>query len=122
MHIRGKITTILVLATLQGAAFAGQFANSWGKITAIRSYGLADASTPPTYIQVAGTSVNSNCASADWGKGALNYWYISPDEKHLLSVILTAYSTGQNVKVTSNDDTSYKIGGACRVVYVDVQD
>lgn len=103
---------------------ATQAATAWGQIVSIRSYGSGSADLP-TYFQVEGVKVVGpppapNCASSDWGKGDLTYWFIDPTNKALLSVMLTAYSTGKNVKVTYDNDNQLYYG-SCRVVYLDLQ-
>ncbi len=110
-----------LMLSVSGLCSAGQFSTGYGKITTLRSYGDLNPNMP-TYIQVEGVSIKPACAHQDFGKGDLNYWMIKPEEKHLLSIVLAAYMSDQEVKVTSNDTSSFMHNGeVCRVVYIDLK-
>jgi hypothetical protein len=119
---------ILIVSFVIGFAnycVAGQFAFPssyvYGEIVHIRSYGNAATPNMPTYIQVAGAapSESNECPHANFGAGDLNYWVIAPEEKHILSIALMAYTTKTKVKITTND--TVKKSGVCPVVYIDLE-
>ena len=125
-----KAVIKVLLAVTTGILMAPEITNAtqavaaWGQIVSMRSYG-SGSTDQPIYFQVEGVKVvgpspGANCASSDWGKGDLTYWFIDPAQKALLSVMLTAYSTGRNVKVTYDNENQLYYG-SCRVVYLDLQ-
>lgn len=115
---RKLLTSVALPLALMAQAVHADVTHS-GTVSMLRTYaGTADSTLSEswTFVQLAGLTSTSGCASGDEGVGDLAYLALPASERFMESVFVSAYLSGKNVSVTY-DDANF-LEGNCRIKHV----